>query len=95
MKVEEKLKLAPNETRLLILGAEICAGFQLEGAFQDAFDTLPRFAQVLDAAAYCMLALAIGLLIAPSMQHRIVEFGEASRASIMSRRCLRRWHCCR
>jgi hypothetical protein len=43
MKPQKKLKIALNETRLLIPGAEILTGFQLESIFQDAFDRLLPF----------------------------------------------------
>jgi hypothetical protein len=41
----EKLKLALDETRMLVLGAQVLLGFQLRSAFQEAFDALPRAKQ--------------------------------------------------
>jgi hypothetical protein len=78
MKLQEKLKTALDETRLLILGAQILMGFHFNGAFQDAFDTLPISSRLLHALAFLLMALTVGLLIAPSMQHRLVEGGEDS-----------------
>ena len=46
--------------------------------FQDAFEQLAFGARLLDALAFLLMTVTIGLLIAPAMQHRIVEQGEAS-----------------
>lgn len=73
-----KVKTALDETRLLILGAQVLFGFQLQSVFQDAFSGLSAAARNLDCAGQVLMAVAIGLLIAPSMQHRIVENGEDS-----------------
>jgi hypothetical protein len=78
MKLEEKLKVSLNENRLLILGTQVVFGFQFDGIFQDQFDNLPPWSRLLAAAGLSLLMLTIGLLIAPSMQHRIVERGHDS-----------------
>lgn len=77
--LEARVKTALDETRLLILGAQILFGFHLNGAFQNAFDELGLLPRVLHAIAFFLMAITIGLLIAPSLQHRIVERGQASR----------------
>jgi hypothetical protein len=76
--IGKKLKIALGETRLLILGGQILMGFQLNGAFQDGFSKLPAISREVHACAFLSLVCAVGLLIAPSMQHRIVEGGHAS-----------------
>jgi hypothetical protein len=38
MKLTAKIKTALDETRMLILGAQVLLGFQFGGAFQDGFD---------------------------------------------------------
>jgi len=38
--LDARVKTALDETRLLILGAQILFGFHLNGAFQNAFDEL-------------------------------------------------------
>jgi hypothetical protein len=78
MKLQDKLKTALDETRLLILGAQILMGFHFNGAFQDAFNTLPQSSRELHALAFLLMVMTVGLLIAPSMQHRLVERGEGS-----------------
>jgi hypothetical protein len=78
MKPEAKLKTAMDETRLLILGAQILMGFQFNGLFQDRFDTLSKASRNLDIAAFGLITLAVALLITPSLHHRIVEQGEVT-----------------
>jgi Family of unknown function (DUF6328) len=74
--LSRKVKSALDETRLLILGAQILFGFQLNGVFQEAFAGLSATTRLLHCAGQLLMSIAIGLLIAPSMQHRIVENGE-------------------
>jgi hypothetical protein len=76
MSLSKKVKTALDETRLLILGAQVLFGFQLQGVFQEAFTDLSPTTRLLTCAGQVLMALSIGLLIAPSMQHRIVEDGE-------------------
>ena len=76
--LQKKLKTALNETRLLVLGAQILLGFQLHGVFQESFRELSPLARSLDAIAIVLMVLTFGLLIAPSMQHWIVEQGRTT-----------------
>jgi hypothetical protein len=41
MKVHEKIKTAMDETRLLLLGAQILLGFQINGIFQERSRPFP------------------------------------------------------
>jgi hypothetical protein len=79
MSLSNKVKTALDETRLLILGAQVLFGFQLHGVFQESFGQLALPTRLLNCAGQALMALALGLLIAPSMQHRIVERGEDTR----------------
>ena len=79
MSLAKKLSTALNETRLLILGAQVLFGFEFHGIFQDGFADLPRTRRSLVCVSLLCMATAIGLLIAPSAQHRIVERGEETR----------------
>lgn len=78
MKLERQLKIALEESRLLILGAKVLFGFQFNGIFQQKFESLPLSSRAFVCAGLTLLMVAIGLLIAPSMQHRIVERGQDS-----------------
>src|SRR5205085_9667959 len=75
---DRRVKTALDETRLLILGAQILFGFHLNGAFQNGFPDLAPHSRALHALSFLMMAIAIALLIAPSLQHRLVERGMAS-----------------
>jgi Family of unknown function (DUF6328) len=76
--IGKKLKTVLDETRLLILGAQILMGFHLNAAFQNGFTQLSPASRELHAFAFTTMVCAVGLLIAPSLQHRIVERGHAS-----------------
>src|SRR5207253_1800016 len=76
--LQKKLKTALNETRLLVLGGQILLGFQFQGVFQESFGELSSLARGLDAVALLLMVTTLGLLIAPSMQHRIVEEGRTT-----------------
>jgi len=75
MNLNKKVKTALDETRLLILGAQVLFGFQLQGVFQDKFAELSTGTRYLNCAGQILMALAIALLIAPSLQHQIAEGG--------------------
>jgi uncharacterized protein DUF6328 len=74
----EKVKLALDESRILVLGAQVLLGFQLRSVFQERFDDLPGHAKTLDAVSLLLMVLVIGLLIAPAIHHRIIENGDAT-----------------
>ncbi len=78
MKLSDKVKLALEETRILILGAQILLGFGFRGVFDDRFDQLPAYARHADGVGLGLLVCAVGLLIAPDPYHRIVEGGQDS-----------------
>jgi Family of unknown function (DUF6328) len=78
MSAHRKVKTALDETRLLILGAQILLGFHLNGAFQAGFADLSNVARAFHAAAFFAMAAAVGLLITPSLEHLIVERGRST-----------------
>jgi hypothetical protein len=88
MALGPKVKTALDETRTLMLGAQILLGFQLQGAFQPVFDELPRQARMNFAFTLGLMLLTVGLLIAPSAFHRIAEHGESTgRLQFWAGRC--------
>jgi hypothetical protein len=80
---DQRVKTALDETRLLILGAQILFGFHLKGAFQTGFSHLSPFSRALHAGSFLIMAIAIALLITPSLQHQLVDGGRAT-ARILS-----------
>jgi Family of unknown function (DUF6328) len=77
MKLSDKMKIALEETRILILGAQILLGFGFR-VFGDRFDQLPAYARYADGVGLGLLVCASGLLIAPGPYHRIVDAGQDS-----------------
>jgi hypothetical protein len=77
-KVDRKLKAALDETRLLILGVQILLGFEFQAVFQDGFSSLDPASRHMSLVALGLIVLSIALLIAPSMQHRLVEAGQST-----------------
>jgi hypothetical protein len=73
--LKDKVANALNETRTLILGAQILLGFQLTAAFQPAFDRLSAHSRWLDLGGLALMSLNVGLLIAPAPYHRLAEGG--------------------
>jgi hypothetical protein len=79
MDAAEKIKIALDETRMLVLGAQVLLGFQMRSVFQDEFDALSASAKTGNGIALLILVGVVGLLMAPAVQHRIVDGGEATR----------------
>jgi Family of unknown function (DUF6328) len=73
-----KVKTSLDETRTLMLGAQILLGFQFHAAFQQQFDDLPPEAKAIEAVALALMVASVSLLIAPSAFHRIVDRGEST-----------------
>jgi hypothetical protein len=76
--LDRRVKLALDETRLLILGVQVLLGFQFQSFFQDGFAGLSSVSQWLCVAGLALLIASAGLLIAPSMQHQLIEDGRSS-----------------
>jgi hypothetical protein len=76
--IDKKVKTALNETRLLILGAQVLLGFQVQSVFQDGFVELTPLSRYLCLVGLASVILSITFLIMPSMEHRIVERGGSS-----------------
>jgi hypothetical protein len=75
MSLSRKVKTSLDENRLLLLGAQVLFGFQFQAIFQESFGELAPSARNSNSLALVLMATTIGLLIAPSMLHRITERG--------------------
>lgn len=78
MALSGKVKTALDETRTLILGAQILLGFQFHSVFQERFPALSSPAQAANGVALGLMVLTVALLVAPSAYHRVVERGEST-----------------
>jgi len=74
-KLKAKVTNALNETRMLVLGAQILLGFQLNAVFQPRFERLADHARWLDLAGLALMSTAVAFLIAPAPFHRLTENG--------------------
>jgi hypothetical protein len=81
-RLDRKIKMALDETRLLLLGAQILLGFQLIGTFQELFGELTQAQRHLHAVALLFMVAATALLVAPTMRHRLVEHGNVDGAMV-------------
>lgn len=77
-KEHRKVKTALDETRLLILGAEVLFGFHINAAFQQQFTRLSDSSRVIYVITFSLMALAIAFLITPSLQHRLIDDGRTT-----------------
>src|SRR5438552_8733718 len=80
MQLSKKIKTALDETRMLILGAQILLGFELRSAFSEGFDKLYGHISQLEALALMLMVISVALMIAPGPYHQIVEGGRDSSA---------------
>jgi hypothetical protein len=75
--LKDKLENALNESRILILGAQVLIGFGFRAIFERGFANLPPELQKVKLVSLGLLILALGLLVSPVAYHRIVANGEA------------------
>jgi Family of unknown function (DUF6328) len=77
MDLDRKLKIALDESRLLILGAQVLFGFLFQAVFQDLFRDVPPASQALQCVGLGFMLLSVCFLIAPSLYHQILFDGES------------------
>jgi hypothetical protein len=82
LELEEKLKTALDETRLLILGAQVLFGFAFQSVFQDLFKELPAGSRFIHCSGILLFVLAVSLLIAPSLHHQLLYGGETREGAL-------------
>jgi len=78
MSLVNKTKTALDESRMLMLGAQILLGFQLQAPFQNAFAVLSTIEKWLELGVLALIVGVVALLVMPSSFHRIAHDGEAS-----------------
>ena len=74
MEIAKLVKTALEETRMLILGAQILLGFEFSGVFRNGFMALPVHARYLGGVALLLMIVTVALLIAPETYHHYVEY---------------------
>jgi Family of unknown function (DUF6328) len=63
--LEGKRKTALDESRLLILGAQVLFGFAFQAAFQELFAEVDSAGRTMQILALGLLSLSVALLIVP------------------------------
>jgi Family of unknown function (DUF6328) len=76
--IEARVKGLLDETRLVMLGAQILLGLQYRAAFSSGFRRLPGSFQTLDCVALLLILATVGLLLATPSFHQIAERGHAT-----------------
>ena len=80
--LDAKLKTALDESRLLILGAQVLFGFAFQAAFQELFAEIDTAGRTVQFAALGLLTLSVALLIVPSLYHQIACRGRTLHATL-------------
>ena len=78
--LKDKIQNALDESRMLILGAEILLGFEFTATFQEGFKYLSMFSQNLNLIALVLMLLTLALLISPAAFHQLTARGQDSTA---------------
>jgi hypothetical protein len=87
--IQQKLKIALDETRMSVMGVQILVGFQFHAIVQETFATMSASSKACLASALILMICTAGLLMAPAAQHRLVERGEATTRIIsLTERCI-------
>src|SRR4051794_14995765 len=76
--LDRKVKIALDETRLLVLGAQVLLGFEFQTFFQDGFERLSVLSKSLAVLGLVLVTAATAILLLPSMEHRLVEGGQST-----------------
>jgi hypothetical protein len=76
--LEEEATHVTDEARMLLPGVQTVLGFQLVAVFNQRFQDLRSGEQLLHLTAFLLMALAMGLVMAPAAYHRQVERGSVS-----------------
>ena len=71
--LEEASTHVGGEARMLLPGVQTILGFQLMAVFNQRFEQFTHGEQIVHFAAFLLVALTMGLLMAPAAYHRQVE----------------------
>ena len=77
--LDKRAQNAIEEARMVLPGIQALFGFQLVAVFNQRFPQIPAGQQVLHYASLLLIAVAIGLIMAPAAYHRIAEEHSVSR----------------
>jgi hypothetical protein len=78
MRTQQRLKIALDELRMLMMGSQILFGFQFRAVFEKQAQAFGPIERSLLIIVTLLMALVVGILMAGPCYHRIVEMGEAN-----------------
>ena len=76
--LQNKVKNALDEARILVLGTQVLLGFQFRAFFEAGWDELPPADRWSELGGLAALLIAMGALFLPAARHRLVEQGNDS-----------------
>lgn len=76
--LQDKVKNALDEARILMLGTQVLLGFQYRAFFEKGFDELPPAARACEIVGVFALLCSVAVLFLPAARHRIVAQGNDS-----------------
>ena len=74
--LDQKIKNALDEARILVLGSQVLIGFQFRVVFEPGFGGAQRHAHVLLLIATLLMLAGFALVVMPAAYHRIVFRGQ-------------------
>ena len=74
--LKARIKYGLDESRILILGAQVLLGFQFQAVLQKGFDAFSVATQYLKIGGLVLLLVAVALLMAPAPYHQIGTKGK-------------------
>jgi hypothetical protein len=77
-KEHDLLKVALDELRMQMLGAQVLFGFQFDALFQERFQTATPVAKAAAGVGFVFIIATLALLIAAPSIHRIAWHGEST-----------------
>jgi hypothetical protein len=75
VKLKDKVQLALDESRMLILGVQVLLGFDLQAFLMPGWEALPPSSHLAKLVSLGLHLAAMTLLLAPVARHRIVDEG--------------------
>jgi hypothetical protein len=77
--LEEEVRSAEGEARMVVPGIQALFGFQLIAIFSERFTELDGAQRAIHFCSLLLVGVAIALIIAPAAYHRLAERGRVSR----------------
>jgi hypothetical protein len=94
-KLSDRIEIALNEARMLILGGQVLLGFSYRIIFERGFLRLPSAAQVAELCGLAITTAALAWLMWPAAFHQIAEQGKQTESIDRLATTVLDWDCCR